>query len=46
VAKEGKFGYIFDTSGGTLLYQQDSDDIMESVKKKLNLTGVKPPVKN
>lgn len=46
VAKEGKFSYIFDASGGTLLYQQESDDIMESVKKKLNLTGVKPPVKN
>ena len=44
VAKEGKFSYIFDSSAGAMLYQQESDDIMESVKKKLNLTGVTPPV--
>lgn len=43
IAKEGKYSYIFDASAGALLYQQDSDDIMEAVKKKLNLTGVTPP---
>jgi outer membrane protein len=37
VAKENKYSYIFDTSGGTLLYAIESDDVMELVKKKLNL---------
>ncbi|MBQ6955841.1 MAG: OmpH family outer membrane protein [Bacteroidales bacterium] len=37
VAKENGYSYIFDTSAGTLLYQQDSDDILELVKKKLGL---------
>lgn len=43
VAKEGKYAYIFDTSAGVLLYQQDSDNIIESVKKKLNLTAPAAP---
>ena len=37
VAKENGYTYIFDTNAGTLLYQQDSDDIMALVKKKLGL---------
>jgi len=37
VAKENKFSYVFDTSGGTLLYATDSENILELVKKKLNL---------
>jgi outer membrane protein len=37
VAKEHKYSYIFDTSGGTLLFANDSDNVMELVKKKLNL---------
>ena len=37
VAKENGYTYIFDTAGGTLLYQQDSDDILALVKKKLGL---------
>ncbi len=37
VAKENGYTYIFDTSAGTLLYQQDSDDILSLVKKKLGL---------
>ena len=37
VAKENGYTYIFDTSAGTLLYQQDSDDILPLVKKKLGL---------
>lgn len=43
VAKDGKYAYIFDTSAGVLLYQQDSDNIIEAVKKKLNLTGSSTP---
>ena len=37
VAKENGYSYVFDTSGGILLYQQDSDDIFPLVKKKLGL---------
>ena len=37
VAKENGYTYIFDSSAGTLLYQQDSDDLMSLVKKKLGL---------
>ncbi|MBR1785251.1 MAG: OmpH family outer membrane protein [Bacteroidales bacterium] len=35
VAREGGYNYIFD--GATLLYMQDSEDIMPLVKKKLGL---------
>lgn len=42
VAKEGKYSYIFDTSSGSLLYSQDSDNIMDMVKKKLNLPAIAP----
>ena len=37
VAKENGYTYVFDTAAGTLLYQQDSDDIFALVKKKLGL---------
>lgn len=37
VAKENGYTYIFDSGVGALLYQQDSDDIMPLVKKKLGL---------
>ncbi|MEO8085890.1 MAG: OmpH family outer membrane protein [Bacteroidota bacterium] len=37
VAKEKGFSYIFDTSGGTVLYAQESDDVMALVKTKLGL---------
>ena len=37
VAKENGYTYVFDNSAGTLLYQQDSDDILPLVKKKLGL---------
>ena len=37
VAKENKFSYIFDASAGTLLYAQDSDDVLPMVKTKLGL---------
>ena len=37
VGKENGYTYIFDAGLGTLLYSQDSDDIMPLVKKKLGL---------
>jgi outer membrane protein len=37
VAKEQTYSYIFDTSGGTLLFANDSDNVLELVKKKMNL---------
>ena len=37
VAKEKGFSYIFDTSGGTVLYATDGDDVMALVKTKLGL---------
>ena len=37
VAKENGYTYVFDTSAGALLYQQDSDDILPLVKKKVGL---------
>ena len=37
VAREHKYSYIFDTSGGTLLFANDSDNILELVKRKMNL---------
>ena len=35
VGKENGYTYIFDSGIGTVLYSQDSDDIMPLVKKKL-----------
>lgn len=37
VAKENKYTYVFDSGVGALLYEEDSDDIMPLVKKKLGL---------
>ena len=37
VAAEAGYAYILDTGTGTVLYSQDSDDIMPLVKKKLGL---------
>lgn len=37
VAKENKFSYIFDTSSGSLLFAQESEDISSLVKGKLGL---------
>ena len=37
VAKEKSYTYIFDSSVGVLLWAQDSEDIMASVKQKLGL---------
>lgn len=43
LAKEKGYAYIFDTSAGSVIYAQDSDDVMDLVKKKLNITGTTPP---
>lgn len=37
VAKENGYTYVFDSGVGALIYQQDSDDLMPLVKKKLKL---------
>ena len=37
VAKEDKYTYIFDKSMGTLLYAEESENIISKVKKKLDL---------
>jgi len=37
IAKEKGYSYIFDSSAGTLLFAQESDDIMSLVKGKLGL---------
>jgi len=37
VAKENGFSYILDTSNGTVLFFENGVDIMDLVKKKLNL---------
>jgi len=37
VARERGYTYIFDVSAGSLLYYQDSDDIMPYVKEKLGI---------
>lgn len=35
IAKEKGYAYVFDTSAGSVIYGQPSDDMMEMVKKKL-----------
>jgi outer membrane protein len=37
VAKENGYNYVFDSGLGTLLYSDESDDIMSQVKKKLGI---------
>ncbi len=37
VAQEGNYTYIFDKTGGTILYANDSENILPLVKKKLGL---------
>lgn len=37
VAKEGGYGYVFDSSAGVLLYSPEGDNILPLVKKKLGL---------
>jgi outer membrane protein len=42
VAKKNGYTYVFDTSVGALIYFQDSDNIMDLVKKELNITAPTP----
>ena len=42
VAKENGYTYIFDTSIGAVIYFPDSNDIMDLVKKKLNIVATTP----
>ena len=37
IAKEKAYSYVFDTSGGGVLFAQPSDDIMSNVKTKLGI---------
>ncbi|MBX7107282.1 MAG: OmpH family outer membrane protein [Chitinophagales bacterium] len=37
VAKANNYAYVFDTSAGAVVYAQESDNLMELVKKKLML---------
>lgn len=37
IAKEKAYAYIFDTSLGSVIYAQDSDNLMDQVKAKLGL---------
>jgi outer membrane protein len=37
VAKANGYTYIFNSTGGILIYAEPSDDVMDLVKKKLNL---------
>ena len=37
VAEKGKYTYILDSSSGVLLYQKDSENILDKVKKELGL---------
>ena len=37
VASEGNYTYIFDKSVGSILYAKESENILDKVKKKLNL---------
>jgi outer membrane protein len=46
LAKEKGFAYVFDTSIGATIYAQESDNMMESVKKKLGIPAdAVPPSK-
>jgi outer membrane protein len=39
VSKDNGFSYVFDTSAGSLLYQPESDNILDLVKKELGITA-------
>jgi outer membrane protein len=43
VAKEGGYRYVLDTAMGGVLFSEPSDDIMNLVKKKLNIEGAAAP---
>jgi outer membrane protein len=43
IAKENGYAYIFDTSTGSVIYGQDSDNIMPLAKKKLGIVDAPSP---
>ncbi len=43
MAKEKGYAYVFDTSAGSVIYGQASDDMMEMVKKKLASLSANTP---
>lgn len=46
VAKESSYYYIFDSSQGSpLLYKPESEDVMDLVKKKLQISGTAAPAR-
>lgn len=42
VSEEKGYTYVFDTSAGSLLYQPESDNIIELVKTELGITSTTP----
>jgi outer membrane protein len=42
LAKEQGYTYIFDSSAGVLLFAEESDNLIEPLKKKLGITAAKP----
>ncbi len=44
IAKENGFAYIFDTSVGSVVYGQESDNIMAVAKKRLGIADTGAPV--
>lgn len=45
IAKESGYAYIFDTSVGSVIYGQESDNIMAIAKKRLGIAETAAPVK-
>lgn len=43
LAKEKGYAYVFDTSAGSVVYAQPSDDLMDQVKKKLGIVAAPAP---
>jgi outer membrane protein len=42
LAKEQGYTYIFDSSAGMLLFAEESDNLLEPLKKKLGIAAAKP----
>lgn len=45
IAKESGYAYVFDTSVGSVIYGQESDNLMSVVKKRLGVTDPAPAAK-
>lgn len=46
LAKEQGYTYIFDASAGILLFAEESDNLLEPLKKKLGITSTAKPAAN